>query len=99
MKDIESSRISSSRVERFADAMTHGMGLFLSVIAFVFLVFQAAFSAQTWVVFGFIIYGLSLLSAYLSSTMYHVYVFYHSVPNRQFRRFLLLFDHCSIFFL
>ena len=47
LKEIESSRINSSRVERFADAMTHGLGLFLSVIAFSLLIFQAAFSAHT----------------------------------------------------
>lgn len=100
MKHIETVRATgSSRVEKFADTMTHGLGLLLSIIAFVLLVYKAAFSGQTWVVFGFVIYGLSLMSAYLSSTMYHAYSFFHPVQNKQFRRFLLLFDHCSIFFL
>lgn len=86
-------------IERFADVMTHGVGLILSILAFLALILKAAFSNNTWVFISFSIYGMSLISTYLSSTMYHLYVYYHKVPNKSFRRLLLLFDHSSIFLL
>lgn len=88
-----------SQVERFADAMTHGVGLGLSIMAFLLLIFKAAFLKDTWIFLSFSLYGITLISAYLSSTIYHLYMFYHKNPNKNFKRFLLLYDHCSIFFL
>jgi len=89
----------TSRIEKFADAMTHGVGLFFSLLAFVVLFVMAAFTQDVYKIVGLNVYGVSLVSTYLASTMYHLYLFYHPVPNKQFRRFLLLFDHCSIFLL
>jgi len=98
---LEKKSISSkaSQIEKFADAMTHGVGLALSIMAFILLIVKAAFSKDTWIFLSFSLYGVTLISAYLSSTIYHLYMFYHKNPNKNFRRFLLLYDHCSIFFL
>ena len=88
-----------TQIEKFADAMTHGIGVGLSIMAFVLLIFKAAFLKDTWVFLSFSLYGITLISAYLSSTIYHLYMYYHKNPNKNFKRFLLLYDHCSIFFL
>ncbi len=88
-----------SKIERFADAMTHGIGLFLSILGLFLLIFKAAISENMWIFLGFSVYGVSLVSTYLASTIYHLYAYYHPIPNKKFRRYLLLFDHCSIFFL
>ena len=89
----------SSKIERFADVMTHGVGLLFSILGLFILIFKAAQSQDMWIYLGFSLYGVSLVSTYLSSTIYHLYAYYHPVPNKKFRRYLLLFDHCSIFFL
>ena len=89
----------SSKLEHFADVMTHGLGLFLSVIGFMILAYQGAHTNDVWRSLTTLVYGVSLVSAYFSSTMYHLYLYYHRVPNKKFRRLLLLFDHCSIFLL
>lgn len=99
IRDVRYQSERISRIEKFADAMTHGFGLFFSIAGFFLLLFRAAFLEDKWVFLGFTLYGVSLVSAYLSSTIYHLYLFYHQVPNKTFRRFLLLFDHCSIFFM
>tara|TARA_B100000427_G_scaffold62644_1_gene49408 strand:- start:204 stop:863 length:660 start_codon:yes stop_codon:yes gene_type:complete len=88
-----------TKLEAFADAMTHGIGLVFSIIGFVILVLSASKTADPWIFISFSIYGVSLISTYLSSTMYHSYLYYHPIPNKHFKRILLLFDHCSIFFL
>ena len=92
-------KLKKTKLEAFADAMTHGIGLFFSLVGNVVLILNAALSENTWIVIAFSIYGISLISTYLSSTMYHLYLYYHPIPNKKFKRILLLFDHCSIFFL
>jgi hemolysin III len=89
----------TSHIENFADAITHGIGLFFSIMAALTLFIVAAFTQDALKIVGLNIYGMSLVSTYLASTIYHLYLYYHPVPNKQFRRFLLLFDHCSIFLL
>jgi len=92
-------KLKKTKLEAFADAMTHGIGLLFSLVGNVVLILNAALSENTWIVIAFSIYGISLISTYLSSTMYHLYLYYHPIPNKKFKRILLLFDHCSIFFL
>ncbi|MBH37994.1 hemolysin D [bacterium] len=92
-------KYNKTKLEGFADAMTHGIGLIFSIIGFIILILSAAKTANTWIFIGFSIYGISLISTYLSSTIYHLYLYYHPIPNKHFKRILLLFDHCSIFFL
>ncbi len=99
MQDTQEAYPKIKQIERFADAMTHGIGLGLSMIALIILILKAALMKDTWVFISFSIYGITLVSAYLSSTFYHLYIFYHQHPNKHFKRFLLLYDHCSIFYL
>ena len=66
------------------NAVTHGIGVVLSIVGFVFLL-KKADSGLHYV--SFIIYGVSLLLLFLASTLYHSLIF------------TKVFDHCSIYLL
>ncbi|MFK8103626.1 MAG: hemolysin III family protein [Saprospiraceae bacterium] len=79
--------------EELANAITHGLGLLLSIIGIPVLISfgvdQAAFSQ----IIGLAIFCFSLLMVYTSSTLYHS--FQHVALKKAFR----LIDHISIYFL
>ncbi|WP_374687566.1 hemolysin III family protein, partial [Promineifilum sp.] len=57
--------------EEIAHSVTHGIGAALSVAALVVLVILAATRGTGWHLFSYTVYGISLLSVYLASTLYH----------------------------
>ncbi|GAB1468677.1 hemolysin III family protein [Candidatus Cloacimonadota bacterium] len=79
--------------EEIANAITHGIGVGLSVAALVILVVFAAKRSDTWKVVSFSIYGATMITLYLASTLYH------SFPQPKVKRFFRILDHSSIFFL
>lgn len=72
------------------NAITHGVGVVLSIIGFVFLL-KKADSGLHYV--SFIIYGVSLLLLFLASTLYHSLIFTKA------KQVFQVFDHCSIYLL
>lgn len=72
------------------NAVTHGVGVVLSIIGFVFLL-EKATSELHYV--SFIIYGVSLLLLFLASTLYHSLIFTKA------KKVFQVFDHCSIYLL
>lgn len=79
--------------EELANALTHGIGTFLSIAALAILsVFSFKFGDAVRIS-SFIIYGLSLFALYMSSTLYH------SFPAGKIKKFFHLLDHSSIFLL
>jgi hemolysin III len=72
------------------NAVTHGVGVVLSIIVFVFLLGKAT-SELHYV--SFIIYGVSLLLLFLASTLYHSLIFTKA------KKVFQVFDHCSIYLL
>lgn len=72
------------------NAITHGVGVVLSIIGFVFLL-KKADSGLHYV--SFIIYGISLLLLFLASTLYHSLIFTKA------KKVFQVFDHCSIYLL
>lgn len=72
------------------NAITHGVGVVLSIIGFVFLL-KKADSGLHYV--SFIIYGVSLLLLFLASTLYHSLIFTKA------KKVFQVFDHCSIYLL
>ncbi|MFU0787428.1 hemolysin III family protein [Enterococcus gilvus] len=72
------------------NAVTHGVGVVLSIIGFVFLLGKAT-SELHYV--SFIIYGVSLLLLFLASTLYHSLIFTKA------KKVFQVFDHCSIYLL
>lgn len=81
------------RVEELANAVTHGIGLLLSVTGFVVLLVLAVVRGGAWHIVSCVIYGATLVSLYAASTLYH------SIQSPRWKRGLLIFDHCAIYLL
>lgn len=73
--------------------LTHGFGAILSVIGFIFLVWKGLLHKDNWILLGLVVFGLSMLSTYVSSTLYHW------VEQRRLKKRMRLFDHMSIYLL
>ncbi|KRL03939.1 PAQR family membrane homeostasis protein TrhA [Liquorilactobacillus oeni] len=73
--------------------ITHGVGLILSIVAFAFLLFKAIQSKSVLLFCAFLIYGISLLTLYTASTLFHC--LYFTKAKKVFQAL----DHCSIFVL
>jgi len=80
-----------SESEERLNIWSHALGLFLSLLAFPFLIIKAFTYTGFWQVSSFIIYGLSLIVLYVAST------FYHASVNPKNRRKLNIFDHAAIY--
>lgn len=83
----------TSPVEEIANTITHGFGLILSVVGFVFLVVMASIKGDVWHITSSIVYGLSLIVLYGAST------FYHGATEPKLKRTLQIVDHCCIYLL
>lgn len=81
--------------EEVANSITHGFGVLLGIVAMPILLI---FSAQSHVDVGYkiaasIVYCLSMILLYLSSTLYH------GLTNLRAKRIFKLLDHASIYLL
>ncbi|MBN1882383.1 MAG: hemolysin III family protein [Deltaproteobacteria bacterium] len=79
--------------EEIANAVTHGIGVALSIAGLVLLVVFATMRGDAWRVVSFSIYGATLIILYIASTLYH------SLTNIRLKRFFRKMDHISIFLL
>lgn len=79
--------------EEIANCVTHGTGAALSIAALVILVVFAAKQSDVWKVVAFSIYGATLITMYLASTLYH------AIRNPQWKRFFRILDHSNIYLL
>ena len=86
-------RLKELTIEEFANTITHGFGLGLSVAAFIILVVLAGVKNDFWYLASSLIYGLSLITLYAAST------FYHSAVSPSQKRILQIVDHCCIYLL
>jgi hemolysin III len=80
-------------VEELPNALTHGFGLVCSIFGFVILLVMTLLRGGKWQIISCGIYGLTLICVYAAST------FYHGVSSPRWKKGLLLFDHCAIYFL
>ena len=62
---------SHSQNEEWTNTLTHGLGLFLSLVGAVILCRQAGNSGNGTLILGSIVYSLSLAGVYLVSTLSH----------------------------
>lgn len=82
-----------SKKEENFNAVTHGLGIALSVAGLATLVTMAAIHGDAWKIIVSIVYGLSMITLYSASTLYH------SFKNPIIRKRLNMFDHISIYYL
>jgi hemolysin III len=86
-------RLKELTIEEFANTITHGFGLVLSIAGFLFLVILASVKGDFWYIASSVLYGLSLVTLYAAST------FYHSAVSIDQKRILQIVDHCCIYVL
>ncbi len=79
--------------EEVAHALTHGLGALLSVVALVAMVLRAAGSGVAWAEPAALVFGLSLVTLYTASTLYH------GIPWPRAKRLFQLCDHVAIYYL
>jgi hemolysin III len=79
--------------EEIAHAITHGIGIPLSIAALATLMAFSALYGDAWHVTSTAIYGITLILLYTASTLYH------GIPNAQGKRILKQLDHAAIFLL
>ena len=79
--------------EEWLNASSHGVGLVLSIVGFIVLLVLAIKRGTVWCVASCAVYGTTLVSLYLASTLYH------GVPWPSCKRILRFFDHAAIFLL
>lgn len=79
--------------EEFANTITHGFGLLLSVIGFFVLIALAVNSGNGWHILSSVVYGISLVVLYTASTLYH------SATSPKIKETLRIADHCGIYLL
>jgi hemolysin III len=80
-------------IEEFANTITHGFGLALSVVGFAILVVLTSVRGDVLTTVSCVIYGLSLVVLYTAST------FYHGAVSPRFKRNLQIMDRCGIYLL
>jgi hemolysin III len=82
-----------SEKEELFNSVSHGIGLLLSIPATILLIVYSSLYGTVWHVFSFSIYGATLITLYLASTLYH------SAKNEELKKKLNIFDHSSIYLL
>ncbi len=79
--------------EEIANAITHGLGLALSIAGLVILTVFASLRGGAWHVVSVSVYGASLVVLYAAST------FYHALPQPRAKRVFRILDHSAIYLL
>ncbi len=77
--------------DEIAACATHGFGAALSIAGLVALIVMAALYGDTWRLVGFSVYGITLVTLYLASTLYHGF------QNPRLKRVLRTVDHAAIY--
>lgn len=82
-----------TRLEEWANTITHGIGIALSIAGLVVAVVLASIHADAWMITACSLYGSSLIILHLSSTLYH------AARNLKWKKAFLAADHSSIYLL
>lgn len=75
------------------NAVTHGIGVGLSIAGLIVLLLKGAQTGSTLEIVSYSIFGASLILLYLCSTLYHSLIFTRA------RKLFKIFDHSSIYVL
>lgn len=93
MKKKEAKVRTYSPLEEKLNIYSHGLGFLLAIPATVMLILKASMHGNAWQIVSVSIYGLSMMTLYLASTLYH------SATDPKRRHRLNVFDHASIYLL
>lgn len=80
-------------VEELLHALTHGAGTILSIAGLSWMLYVSSGTSDPWRIVASSVYGASLISLFLASTLYHT--FHRSSRKHLFK----LLDHCAIYLL
>ena len=92
-RPCRSNERNETRPEHIANAVTHGIGLGLSIGCLALLTVFASLRHGAWAIVSCSVYGLTLVILYLASTLYH------SIHAPRARRILNIIDHAAIYLL
>ncbi len=91
---MSSIQASYSPKEEMANAISHGLGILLGVIALVLLVVKSLNAgSDTLTLVSMSLYGASIIVLFTASTLYH------SIAYPAAKRWLKTLDHCAIYLL
>lgn len=79
--------------EEFYNVITHGLGVILSVVALILMITYSAVSGNAIAIVSSFIFGLSLITLYSASTVYH------AVYKLRWKKICQRIDHLSIYIL
>lgn len=82
-----------ARIEEWLNSASHGIGALLSLAGMAVLIVLASLALDPWKIVSVSIYGISLTTLYLVSTLYH------ASRRTHVRNLLQVLDHCAIFLL
>ena len=90
---IQNTQSQYSLAEEIVHAVSHGIGLILSIAGLSWMLNFSIDASDPWRIVASSLYGASLISLFLTSTLYHGL---HSSPNKHLFKLL---DHCAIYLL
>ncbi len=82
-----------SVTEEIVHAITHGIGVILSIVGLSWMLYVSIYVADPWRIVASSIYGTTLIALFLASTLYH------SMFASRHREVFKLLDHCAIYLL
>ena len=82
-----------SVAEEIVHAITHGIGVILSIVGLSWMLYVSINVADPWRIVASSIYGATLITLFLASTLYH------SMFASRHREVFKLLDHCAIYLL
>src|SRR5690625_2157803 len=80
-----------TKKEEIAHAITHGIGVLLSIAALVLLIVFSSLNGSGLIIVSVTIFGTTMLFMYTSSTLVH------SLPIGRWKDIMLIVDHASIY--
>jgi hemolysin III len=82
-----------SVVEEITHAVTHGIGVILSIAGLSWMLYVSIVASDAWRIVASAVYGTTLIALFLASTVYH------SMYASRHREIFKLLDHCAIYLL
>jgi hemolysin III len=90
---MQSTQSQYTLAEEIVHAVSHGAGVILSIAGLSWMLYLSIAASDPWRIVASCVYGASLISLFLASTLYHAL---HASPRKHLFKLL---DHCAIYVL